>query len=319
MCPQWGISGITEKTEKNLELEEIKDFIDDISHYKVSVVVLSGGEPFLNKEWFKIAEYIKSKKLRVCVITNGTLLKNFTEEILNAVDELLISLDGIGDVHNKIRGEKNCFEKIFEGIELLNRLKKERNLKKPYLNIACTISDMNYLNLEELVEFFKNEKIKIENFVFQHLMWTDEKNSNLVEKIFKEELNTSSKFWRNYLYSAKKIDIEKFKKEIEKLKNRKENIIFHPYLRNEEIELFYRDASYIPERYKKTCLAPYLEVTVLPDCSLWLCPGYKIGNIKEEKFNILFNNEHSQTLRRRIIHTGLFPICKSCCYLYSYT
>ena len=50
------------------------------------------------------------------VVTNGWLLKNRINEMAPYLDLLFVSLDGIGDLHDRLRGIPRSFEKAVEGI-----------------------------------------------------------------------------------------------------------------------------------------------------------------------------------------------------------
>lgn len=97
--------------------------IDNFYHYfKPKVVSATGGEPLLEYETVKqIARSLKSYGAELELVTNAYFL---TQQIL---DELIsinpnlscqISLDGLNDYHNKIRGNKFAFEKALNGIKL---------------------------------------------------------------------------------------------------------------------------------------------------------------------------------------------------------
>ncbi len=56
--------------------DEWKQIIDDIRALGVVSLTFSGGEPFLNKDLFELAEYAKSKGLLTMVVTNLSLFKD---------------------------------------------------------------------------------------------------------------------------------------------------------------------------------------------------------------------------------------------------
>ena len=53
------------------------------------------GEPFLNKDLLKMAEFVKKWGISTSVITNGTLLHNFRGDIGERFDHISISLHGL--------------------------------------------------------------------------------------------------------------------------------------------------------------------------------------------------------------------------------
>ncbi|MCX6230139.1 MAG: radical SAM protein [Bacteroidetes bacterium] len=85
-----------------------------------------GGEPLLNspKQKNLIAYFLKQANkynLEVCFVTNGYTLENYIDLLKSArIREIQITLDGVGDVHDKrrfLKGGGATFEKIVKGID----------------------------------------------------------------------------------------------------------------------------------------------------------------------------------------------------------
>lgn len=83
-------------TGSYLKLEEIKKTINFL-HSKglLSVILLGGGEPTLHKDFGEIVDYLKSKKLEVGIVTNGSRLDKVQEgvDLLEKGDWVRISID----------------------------------------------------------------------------------------------------------------------------------------------------------------------------------------------------------------------------------
>jgi len=85
---------------KSLTLEEVKKTIDTLdSHGLLSVILIGGGEPTLHKDFEKIIRYIKSKRLQIGIVTNGSRLEK-VDAIVEALEEkdwVRISVDAAGE------------------------------------------------------------------------------------------------------------------------------------------------------------------------------------------------------------------------------
>jgi wyosine [tRNA(Phe)-imidazoG37] synthetase (radical SAM superfamily) len=85
---------------KSFALEEVKKTIDTLhSHGLLSVILIGGGEPTLHKDFGEIVRYIKSKKLQVGIVTNGSRLEKI-EAVVGALKEkdwIRISIDAAGE------------------------------------------------------------------------------------------------------------------------------------------------------------------------------------------------------------------------------
>lgn len=321
MCGLWGEDGIWKDKEKhNLKLTDIKSFIDEVSRYK-PMVLLTGGEPLLNEEWVKVAQYLKEKKLRVSISTNGTYITKYENEIMNFVDVLDVSLDGIENVHNEIRGA-NIFENVISCMKSIDRKKREGKKIKPYIKISFTIQEINFFKIVETVEYLDELGIDIENFIIRHLQFSHQEGIKQHQKIFKEEFNINTNSLNGFLYNSEKINPKKLIEEIKNVKNKKtkniKQISFEPDIKIEELNKFYKNPAYIPLKFKDRCFAPYLGVNIAPSGDIWMCPDYCIGKVEKDEFKNVWNGKEARNLRERIKHKGLFPLCRICAGLYVY-
>jgi MoaA/NifB/PqqE/SkfB family radical SAM enzyme len=83
--------------------------------------------------------------------TNGMLLQSDrNQRILEYVDLIAISVDGPTELHDHIRGQKGAFEKMMEGVNILN------SLNKPF-GFIHTVTPQSWDSLIWLAEFaYKN-------------------------------------------------------------------------------------------------------------------------------------------------------------------
>lgn len=135
-----------------LTFEELENIFHQLRSVKIKTIGFYGGEPLLRKDIGELARKAKSimKESKILLITNGLLLKQKAQEVLDSgIDVVCISLDGIGEVNDKIRGVPGDYKKIIEGIEELKRLDTK---KKARINIGTTLVSLNIHQVPELVE-----------------------------------------------------------------------------------------------------------------------------------------------------------------------
>ena len=151
---------------------EVKNLIAQAIEWGVKEFVLSGGEPFVRNDIFGILDFVNEKKYHIGILTNGILLnEDFIKRLLPylASDRLSlsVSLDALTpEIHDDIRGAKGCFERTFNGLKILSKLKKE------YQNINFnTISIILNENLEELLPLAELLKsLNVNSIQFQPLL-----------------------------------------------------------------------------------------------------------------------------------------------------
>lgn len=113
--------------------EEKITIIDQLGKNKVEHIQLLGGEPLYTPRFFDLLAYMAFNNLSVGINTNGVMLsKGNIRKImeLNCVDDILVSLDGLKDMHNKIRGA-DIYDKVMDNLSalIIKRNEKEAKMK----------------------------------------------------------------------------------------------------------------------------------------------------------------------------------------------
>jgi len=126
------------------------EIITTVSKSKPSVVSLTGGEPFLRRDFEDIllgVLALKNRPLVVSINTNGTLPERIHKIVKRAVDAMpsykkllvSISLDGLPEFHDINRGLKGSFSRAVKTFQLLKDLEKENQS----LHVAFEYTIMN--------------------------------------------------------------------------------------------------------------------------------------------------------------------------------
>ncbi len=323
MCGQWGESGVTKARDRDelkeqLSFQALKNLIDSVSFFRPSIT-LFGGEPLLYPNCTDLVRYIKQKNMHVLMITNAAMLKGRAEElVLAGLDELNVSLDGGRKLHDQIRGMEGLFDNITDGLKELKSYKQEQGVKKPLVNLQCTITKYNYLHLEELVDVAG--AIGADSLTFHNLIFL---GKDLIEKqkIYDEKLKCSSSGWNGFVFTPE-IDPEKLFKKMQDILGRKYefSVDFYPNLSLKGLKEYYNNPSYLPSEYPRRCLSPWVCAYVFPDGDVRPCLNstYAFGNIKEDNFVNIWNSKKAVDFRKLLKKSKLFPTCVRCTELYRY-
>lgn len=141
------------------------------NRYKKCKITLFGGEPLIHKDLIQkfvvaISEFTKLNgiELKLAVITNGYLLDQKIVDFLNenGLEEIQITLDGVGKIHDERRPLRNggpTFEKIIANITNLNKFNGR-------FLFRISFDKSNILHVKELLSFIKTLKIKNEYQVY---------------------------------------------------------------------------------------------------------------------------------------------------------
>ena len=100
----------------HLSIEEWKKVIDNLP--RRTILDVTGGEPFIAKNFIPLMDYFLSKGHKTSVTTNGSL---YNEDLLNMfVDKklyyLMFSVEDIGEAHDEMRSYPKSYEKIIKNL-----------------------------------------------------------------------------------------------------------------------------------------------------------------------------------------------------------
>jgi MoaA/NifB/PqqE/SkfB family radical SAM enzyme len=120
MCDIW-----KRTTVRKFSPEDLASQLPAIERLRVEWVVLTGGEPLMHPELFRLCAPLKERGVRVTLLTTGLLLERFAREVVRYVDELIVSLDGPREIHNRIRRVPDAFERMAAGIRAVRKIRKK--------------------------------------------------------------------------------------------------------------------------------------------------------------------------------------------------
>ena len=148
----------TEIDTPELDLEELGRITSSMP--KFPWLLLSGGEPFLRPELPAIISmfYENNEARHISLPTNALLperISEMTEEICVLAKEatlnLVLSIDGVGDEHDRMRGIPGNFDALMKTWELVGPLRD----RLPNLSVKfhTVLSNLNYMHFDEMKTF----------------------------------------------------------------------------------------------------------------------------------------------------------------------
>ena len=175
---------------KVLPYETWVEITDKLVESGLEVVVVSGGEPLLEKETsMKLISYLQSQNVFVVLNASGALFKSSTktlEELTEHFPDLLVfSVDSIKrEKHDDNRKFPGVFDSVVKSIKLL------KSLGDYPVAIRTVITRSNYKEIPEIIEYFSSlgvDCIKLTNIE------NDTEKKFILRKEELEEFNTEIK------------------------------------------------------------------------------------------------------------------------------
>jgi len=137
--------------DSELTLPEIERILSEIADAGCLWLLLTGGEPFLRRDFPKIYDYAKHKGLIISIFTNGTLL---TEQIADHLAEwrpfgIEISLYGATQAtYERVTGIPGSYARCMRGIELL----LDRKLPLQLKSVLITLNQHELAQMKQFSE-----------------------------------------------------------------------------------------------------------------------------------------------------------------------
>lgn len=301
-------NSLNKKNEHVLNLEEWTKIIHSIPRY--TLIDITGGEPFLTPHFKEIIELMLLKKLKISLITNGTVAKPHLLEmlVLKKLHYFMVSLDGTEAFHDKIRGD-GTFQKSIQTLKEVIFLKKKNNSKFPLVVCKVNLTADNAESIRALSHYLL-EDLKIDGLTF-NLLFTNEARDGFPDA----DDFYSKKLWSGNTMIYPPESIELISQTVSFLSSQyQQKITIKPEISNRDIAGYLRD----PSKYSPTSCFKYRSVATLYfDGKMTPCDlGIDIGNIREINYDIrrikilskLKEFFHLFKLNNRTI-----PGCAGCC------
>ena len=154
-CLHCGSNADIHERPKELTTGEAFYLIEQLADLGCQRIILSGGEPFMRKDWPALAQRILSFGITCNIISNGFAVNEDTIDLLQAVgiDYIGFSLDGASaETHDYIRGKEGVFDHL---LQVFDKLKK-RGFK---ISVVSTVHKGNLGELEGIKNILLDHRI----------------------------------------------------------------------------------------------------------------------------------------------------------------
>lgn len=186
-CIHCGSDCSYKTAKKELSIRKWEDVIFQLSEMKVEKIVFSGGEPTLKNGFDELISFTGMLGVKTGFISNG--LFPFNESLQNAIRQnnlfaVGLSIDGLKEIHNKIRRNNASWKGLMQNISILKEIGVQ-------ICAVTTLNKLNYRDLSKLAGFLS--LIEIDSWQLQLAMpsgrMKKQKHLLIQEKEFKEICN----------------------------------------------------------------------------------------------------------------------------------
>jgi radical SAM protein with 4Fe4S-binding SPASM domain len=196
---------ITQEPEMEMGTGQVKSIIDRFNDAGILSLIISGGEPFIRKDFLEILSYIIEKKFFLfSILSNGTLLNNEHISFLKSHSAYTGTIrfsffSHIPEIHDKYIGVMGAFEKA---------LLTASTLKASGIKIAIMINlmDFNIDNISTTIKFFESQGFTVNSATYKIFA------NDFIKENYKKV--TSKEFYKKYFRSLEPVHFNALKKEL---------------------------------------------------------------------------------------------------------
>ena len=275
-----------------LDFKKAMEITDTIINSNVMEVTLSGGECLTYKGIEKIIQKLLNNEIKVDIFTNALLLKRFLDKLDETNIEknkllFYVSVDGLKDTHEKIRG-KNTFDITIENIKYA--------IDNGYTVVTNTvINKINYVDIIDMVVLLKKlgvKDVQLSNLIIQGNASKDLKLDLKSQISLKDKLSNLYKEHPEfgYIYYSEVPDEDGIRK-VYSLNNDKDE-----YVGNDNWK----------------CTAGIARVTIDPNGKVYCSPFIKdsfLGDLNSENLEEVWDNVNRYKFLKRLSKENADRVC----------
>lgn len=298
MCDIWKID-----TVREISVSDLERHAGDIQALGVRWVVFSGGEPLMHSDLFRLSDRLRESGIRTTILTTGLLLAKYSSSIVSRLDDVIVSLDGPREVHDRIRRIPRAFDLLAAGVSAIHA-------HKPEFPVAarCTVQHENFLSLRETVRTAKTLGLRSISFLA----------ADLTSEAFNRPQGWSSE--RQAMVALNDEEVNLLENEIEtmilELSESPAYVLETPE-KLRRIVYHFRGHLGLVEAVSPRCNAPWVSAVVESDGTVRPCFFHKpLGNIGDDSLREVLNSPRAVRFRSTL-NIARNPICRRCvCSLY---
>jgi radical SAM protein with 4Fe4S-binding SPASM domain len=314
MCYEWGSVGWCKEEPAapagagEMDWSLVEKLMASVGASRPSFV-LSGGEPLLYSRYRDLAGLLKKHRCFSITCTNGLLLESLVDVIAdNPYLTWLVSLDGIGEENDRLRG-KGVYDRVLRGVRTLKSLRHP-----PYLGISFTIRPENVAGMFRFCEEMVREKV---DWILLNPSWfLSEQQGRDYETFLEKHFGVHPRTHRGYMQPYP-IDKEEFVRQFRRIQSERWPIQISSYLRRPEDIYTFVDRPEVPPG-NTFCYKQWLRMDITPEGDVTPCilyPDLVLGNLRDQDPLELWNNEAHRRFRE-LRREEVLPICAKCNALY---
>lgn len=328
-CYQWSEQGFFRDFDAGQQKTELDP---EIVHQVLAATAptraklfLWGGEPLMHSRFPEIADLLARYPRTVTMCTNGLLFPRRRDDLLRIGEHLnlLVSLDGLDDDHDALRG-RNTFRRTTENLRMMLDLQRAGRFAGE-ISLNCMVSHQTVSRMYEFMEWA--EELGVHTVYFQFPWYISPSVAAAMDAVYQESFawlnpatGTRRPTWHSYTYRLPPEQLPELHASMARLAGRRWRcrVRYQPQLEPDEVDEFILGTSRPAQRRSK-CLAVSNRLEVHADGNVSSCkffPEFVVGNLYDTALAELWQGETFRRVRETLAAHGMLPVCSKCILLY---
>lgn len=285
MCDIWKAN----QHLKQLRVEDVERLLGSLTRLKVKQVLMSGGEALLHTNFFRLCEMLQQKAIQVVLLSTGLTLAKHAGNIVQHVDEVIVSLDGTPALHDEIRNIGGAYSKLKAGVAAIKTL-------DPGFRVSArsVIHKLNFRSWREMIETARTAQLDSISFLPADVSSTAFNRENP----WQEERQQEILLHANDLAAMEKIIEEIIDECRDDIAN---GFIAESPAKLRQISQHYAAALGLADYPYRPCNAPWVSTVIEPDGTVRPCFFHQpIGNVHTEDLIAILNGAKGIAFRKSL-------------------
>ena len=295
----------------NMPVNLFKKIVDECKQFAPQAKLgYAFTEPLVYPHLKETLTYADKNGMFTSITTNALNLGKHAQMLSESgLNELYISLDGLEETHNYIRGHKSSFQRAIDGIEAVL---SQKNPAK--IGVYCVVTNWNQDELVEFVKYFQQFPLK--EIALMHPNFTPQAIADEHNLLWSAKYPATASNLNEF--NPADFNLKALWKEIQKVRNMKSKfpVFFAPELSSEDsLDVFYNKPKVF---IGKGCQDVFHNLMIKSDGSVipahGRCYNLKVGNLNNTSLKNIWNSTVFSKFRKDLKKSnGYLPACSRCC------
>ena len=295
----------------DIDYSLFKEVIDQFGRTNPSVI-LSGGEPMLHCRFRDIITLLEKRSIATHICTNGTVLEKHIPLLATMKHiSLIVSVDGIKDVNDTVRGY-GMYDKVVSGIRQLR--KENRSI---YIGIQHTIQPENVASMYRFCK--EMVALKVDWILLNPCWHISREQADGYSAFMKKEFSITAHGHEGYIMDYP-VNFDQFTQQYTRIRSSQWPIQISCYYNNpvDDMRNMLTDATYFCGN--RFCYKQWIRMDIMPDGTVVSCqqfPDVILGDLHRSTGEDIWNGKPFREFRNTLLR-GPLPVCNKCAPIYLY-